>query len=268
MPDLRETMLTWGFTPSDVKYLVLRGSDRTRTAALCTKIGLNYNSLKASQFINRLTGKTGWSDDQHVAIGRVLAGNTTPVSTTPPHCPSCQCEDAERFSLHPLEPRCDKCIAGAIAAWQAQHKEAISRRSSRGQEIALAIENAEKEAASLGSVTMPTMDVLMSGAVEFAGGWEQVIASYAAIFMYGKPKERFLAAKEVFDYAAMREKADDKPLDISGCDSPEEAKRMIADALISQWHRKRERLALRDLIPEYGGVVPGDDREVEDEPTD
>lgn len=262
LPSLHESLLNIGLSETHVRYLKERGTGKSRTAALSTKGGLHMNGKKASRFFHLLCERTGWHDeDKHIKIGQWLNDEKCPVEiVNTPCCPECKTEELTRFSLHPLEEFCDFCLTKKISDYMSKRDQEQVETAKRAAKLAQIISKADKEAEETGEISIPTMDVLMTGAAHIVGGWAKVIESYANAMNHGTPREKFAVAKEMFAYAAMREKkTEPAALDITGCENPEEMKKLIADALLSQWHRKKERVALRDLIPQYGGVVPDED---------
>lgn len=260
MPNLEESLKTIGLSKTHIAYLKARGNKKSRTAALSSKGGVNMNGSKGARFFHLFCERTGWHDeDKHIKIGQWLLDEKCPVEiTSTPCCPVCKTEEVTRFCLHPLEALCDKCLTQKISDYMSKKDRERVETSKRAAKLSQIISKADEEAEQTGEISVPTMDVLMNGAAHIAGGWTKVIESYANAINNGSPREKFAVAKEMFAYAAMREKKTEQTLDITGCENPEEMKKLIADALISQWHRKRDRVALRDLIPQYGGVVPGE----------
>lgn len=260
LPNLEESLLKIGLSEKHIAYLKERGGNKSRTAALSTKGGLNMDGSKGAKFYHLFCGRTGWSDEgKHIKIGQWLLSEKCPVEIVDlPLCPVCKTDEITRFSLHPLEKLCDKCLTQKISDYMSERDRERVEKGIRTKKIADMLEKADKEAQESGEMSIPTMDVLMGGAAHIVGGWAKVIESYATAMTQGTTRERLAVAKEMFAYAALREKKTEQTLDITGCENPEEMKKLIADALISQWHRKNDRVALRDLIPQYGGVVPGE----------
>lgn len=275
MPDLAEKLSAIGLTRSDVKYLKARGAGKTKSQAIWNKAegSLRLNGPKGAKFYQRFVEKTGWDNETtHCRVGVWLNTGACPVDAAlhPPTCPDCGGTDPESFCVYPFDQRCDQCFTEAVAAWEAAKKEAMARRTLLGAELARAMDDAGVEAARTGTLSIPSRDQIMSTVAEFAGGWNVITEILSEMLTAPKGRQdRFKIAMQLLDYLKEREtESDNMTINVVGL-TAEEVDRVIVDAVLSQWHRRKDQhMALTDILRQRGVSPPADNEDsVDEEPS-